>query len=90
MIKLFGKVKARYRGEYTDRNGEVHNKIVYSVSDDDGTITRITDFQCEDKPFSIDQEIDIPVRVSCYVKDGVARYTLSMINNDAIGNLTAF
>ena len=81
---IFGK------GEYTDRNGEIHGKIVYNVADEDGTITRVTDFQCEEKPFSIDQEIDVPVRVSCYIKDGTARYTLALSNGDSISNLRAF
>lgn len=89
MIKLSGRIRARYKGEYTTRQGEVKDKIVYEVIDDNGAIDRVTDFDCVGNPYSIDEYVDIPLYISTYMRDGKAHYNL-VAKSDEGGRLKAF
>ena len=91
MLKYSGKVKGRFKGTYTDRNGEVRTKIVYNVVDDDYAVNSITDYNCTSDPFCIDENIEVPVKISAYLRDGKAMYGLSLLSaNNQMGNLEAF
>lgn len=90
MIKCVGKVKGRYKGSYTDKNGEIKTKIVYQIQDSEGTMHQVTDFECIEQPFAIDQEVDVPVLISCFQNGGNIKYSLIKKRSVSFSNMEAF
>lgn len=93
MIVVRGKIESRYKGTWTDRTGEVKPKVLYLVQDEDGSGIPVTDWDCEDEPFPIGQDVEMEIFIRIYnVNTGNPRVSYNRRNKRKNGpqNMEAF